>query len=95
MNYRRCRTECIPSQIILPFTAPPPSQESRDPLTTTEQCSQTLKRLSAKQFAIVQSYEKHSMTMISDKVLVRQPLEHLFNAPHIEDEVLRRNDVEA
>jgi hypothetical protein len=35
------------------------------------------------------------MTMISDKVLVRQPLEHPFNAPHIEDEAFGRIDVEA
>jgi hypothetical protein len=36
-----------------------------------------------------------TMTMISDKVLVRQPLEHPFNAPHIEEgEVFRRIDVE-
>jgi len=92
MSYRRCRTECIPSQIILPFTASP--SRAQNPLTTTEQCSQTLKLLAPKQFVIVQSYETHSMTMISDKVLVRQPLEHLFNAPHIDDEVLRRIDVE-
>jgi len=95
MNYRRCRIECIQSQIILPFTAPPPrSNRAQNPLTTIEQCSQTLKLLSAKQFVIVQSYETHSMTMISDKVLVRQPLEHPFNVPHIEDEVFGRIDAQ-
>ena len=92
MNYRRWRTEWIPSQIILPFTVPP--NRAQNPRTTVEQCSQTLKLLSAKQFVIVQSYETHSVTMICDKVLVLQPLKHLFNAPHTEEEVFRRIDSE-
>jgi hypothetical protein len=67
---------------------------AQNPRTTIEQCSQTLKLLSAKQFVIVQSYGTHSMTMISDKVLVRQPLKHPRNVPRIEDEVFRRIDAE-